>query len=64
MQLAPSVDHQASAMLSILQRYSWHVFSIVTTNIGGYDTFIRAVRNQILQIDNFKYLNDLKVKHY
>ncbi|GFQ70518.1 glutamate receptor ionotropic, NMDA 2B [Trichonephila clavata] len=34
-------------MLSILRRYSWHTFSVVTSQIGGYDDFIRAVRDLI-----------------
>ena len=33
-QLAPSVHHQAAAMLSILVRYNWHVLSIVTSQVG------------------------------
>ncbi len=33
-QLAPSVKHQASAMLSILVRYNWHQFAIVTSQVG------------------------------
>ncbi|CAG2162128.1 unnamed protein product [Oppiella nova] len=55
LQLAPSVEHQASAMLSILRRYSWHVFSIVTSDIGGHDHFIRAVRDKVLSIDDFRF---------
>ena len=48
------MEHQASAMLSILRRYSWHTFSIVTSRIGGYDHFIRALRDQSLNINDFK----------
>lgn len=55
LQLAPSMEHQASAMLSILRRYSWHTFSIVTSRIGGYDHFIRALRDQSLNINDFKF---------
>lgn len=54
LQLAPSVEHQAAAMLGILTRYSWHVFTIITSNIGGHGDFVRAVRDQISSIDNFK----------
>ncbi|GFR22435.1 glutamate receptor ionotropic, NMDA 2A [Trichonephila clavata] len=55
LQLAPSVEHQSSAMLSILRRYSWHKFAIVTSQIGGHDDFVRAVRDQILTIVDFKF---------
>ncbi|KAJ8676354.1 hypothetical protein QAD02_012141, partial [Eretmocerus hayati] len=47
LQLAPSIEHQAAAMLSILERYKWHQFSIVTSQIAGHDDFIRAVRECI-----------------
>ncbi|KAF8786656.1 Glutamate receptor ionotropic like protein [Argiope bruennichi] len=55
LQLAPSVEHQSSAMLSILRRYSWHKFAIVTSQIGGHDDFVRAIRDQILTIVDFKF---------
>ncbi|RWS31617.1 glutamate receptor ionotropic: NMDA 2B-like protein [Leptotrombidium deliense] len=60
LQLAPSVEHQASAMLDILLRYMWHVFSIVTSNVGGHDDFVRAVRDKILSYDKVnKTRNDI-----
>ncbi|GBM18265.1 hypothetical protein AVEN_147398-1, partial [Araneus ventricosus] len=40
-------------MLSILRRYSWHKFAIVTSQIGGHDDFVRAIRDQILTIVDF-----------
>ncbi|XP_022252783.1 glutamate receptor ionotropic, NMDA 2B-like, partial [Limulus polyphemus] len=55
LQLAPSVEHQSAAMLSIMKRYLWHHFSILTTMIGGHDDFIRAIRNQVLDSIDFKY---------
>ncbi len=42
-QLAPSAAHQAGAMLSLLRRYSWRQFAIVTSAIAGYREFIQAV---------------------
>lgn len=42
LQLAPSVEHQAAAMLSILERYKWHQFSVVTSQIAGHDDFIQV----------------------
>ncbi|XP_022254401.1 glutamate receptor ionotropic, NMDA 2B-like, partial [Limulus polyphemus] len=53
LQLAPSVEHQSAAMLSIMKRYLWHHFSILTTMIGGHDDFIRAVRNHVLDSVDF-----------
>lgn len=52
-QLAPSIEHQATAMLSILERYKWHQFSIVTSQIAGHDDFVQAVRERV---------NDVQVK--
>lgn len=50
------MEHQASAMLSILRRYGWHTFSIITSRIGGYDLFVRALRDQIIAIEDFRYM--------
>lgn len=56
-QLAPSVEHQASAMLSILVRYNWHQFAIVTSQIAGHDDFVQAVRDRVLEKEtNFKFI--------
>ncbi|XP_045105631.1 glutamate receptor ionotropic, NMDA 2B-like isoform X2 [Portunus trituberculatus] len=46
-QLAPSVHHQAAAMLSILIRYQWHSLSIVTSQIAGHTDFVQAVRDEV-----------------
>ena len=39
MQLAPTIKHQVAAMLTLLQRYSWNYFSIVTGMIAGHRNF-------------------------
>ena len=39
MQLAPTIKHQAAAVLSLLERYGWHYFSIITGMIAGHRTF-------------------------
>ena len=39
LQLAPTLKQQASAMLAILERYSWNTFSIVTGEIAGHSSF-------------------------
>ncbi|XP_063229107.1 glutamate receptor ionotropic, NMDA 2B-like [Bacillus rossius redtenbacheri] len=50
LQLAPSLEHQTAAMLSILERYKWHQFSVVTSQIAGHDDFIQAVRERLLRV--------------
>ena len=47
LQLAPSLEHQVAAMLSILARYNWQQFSVVTSEIAGHDDFIQAVRDRV-----------------
>ncbi|GAB6025888.1 hypothetical protein CHUAL_011862 [Chamberlinius hualienensis] len=64
MQMAPSVGHQSAAMLSILKRYSWHQFSIVTSRSAGHREFIQAVRDQMAQMQQifrFTMLATVKV---
>ena len=36
LQLAPPVEHQAKAMMAILERYGWNKFSILTSSIAGH----------------------------
>ncbi|CAH0546708.1 unnamed protein product [Brassicogethes aeneus] len=56
LQLAPSLEHQTAAMLSILERYKWHQFSVVTSLIAGHDDFIQAVRERVSAMqDRFKF---------
>ncbi|KAF7281857.1 hypothetical protein GWI33_004185 [Rhynchophorus ferrugineus] len=56
LQLAPSLEHQTAAMLSILERYKWHQFSVVTSLIAGHDDFIQAVRERVsFMQDRFKF---------
>uniref|UniRef100_A0A182IWF8 Uncharacterized protein n=1 Tax=Anopheles atroparvus TaxID=41427 RepID=A0A182IWF8_ANOAO len=55
LQLAPSIEHQSAAMLSILERYKWHQFSVVTSQIAGHDDFVQAVREQVAAMDHFKF---------
>ena len=39
LQLAPTLKQQASAMLTVLERYSWNTFSIITGTIAGHHNF-------------------------
>ena len=48
LQLAPTSSHQANAMLSLLKRYSWRQFAIVTSQVAGYNDFIQAVRDAVV----------------
>lgn len=55
LQLAPSLEHQTAAFLSVLRRYKWHQFSVVTSQIAGHGEFIQAVRDAVLrQQSSFK----------
>lgn len=55
-QLAPSIEHQVAAMLSILERYKWHQFSVVTSQIAGHDDFVQAVRERVNAMqEHFKF---------
>lgn len=43
-------------MLSILERYKWHQFSVVTSQIAGHDDFVQAVRERVAEMqDHFKF---------
>lgn len=57
MQLAPSIEDQASAILDILVVYDWKQFSIVTTPLAGHEDFEQAVRRQMLD-----YEKKIKIK--
>lgn len=65
LQLAPSIEHQTAAMLSILERYKWHQFSVVTSAIAGHDDFIQAVRERVtaLQVNFGIQKRDLIIFH-
>ena len=39
LQLAPTMKHQARAIITLLERYGWHTFSIVTGTIAGHRNF-------------------------
>ncbi|XP_057371297.1 LOW QUALITY PROTEIN: glutamate receptor ionotropic, NMDA 2B-like [Daphnia carinata] len=67
-QLAPSAFHQANAMLSLLKRYSWKQFSIVTSTVAGYREFIQAVAEAAYKFEShnsykFKILGTVLVNN-
>jgi hypothetical protein len=49
-----------AAMLSILVRYNWQQFSIVTSEIAGHDDFVQAVRDKVAALRTKKF----KCVHY
>ena len=51
-QLAPSIANQVDALISILRRYQWSQFGLLTSEIAGRDDFIQAVRDAIAMSDN------------
>ncbi|XP_064096629.1 glutamate receptor ionotropic, NMDA 2B-like isoform X2 [Macrobrachium nipponense] len=61
-QMAPSIHHQAAAMLSILVRYQWHAFTIVTSHIAGHTDFVQTVRDQVHQYGDPQDLSKPKIK--
>ena len=63
LQLAPSIDHQVRAMLSVLDRYNWRQFGILTSDIAGHDDFVRAVRERILEDSKIKTRRWVGKKH-
>ncbi|XP_046372599.2 glutamate receptor ionotropic, NMDA 2B-like [Haliotis rufescens] len=44
LQLAPTLYHQASAMLDMLRRYNWSDFTVVTTQTFGHYDFLSSLR--------------------
>lgn len=56
-QMAPSIEHQSAAILSILERYKWHQFSIVTSQIAGHDDFVQAVRERVIAMQVLQLVN-------
>ncbi|TRY68476.1 hypothetical protein TCAL_11017 [Tigriopus californicus] len=48
LQLAPTIKHQAAAILTLLERYGWNYFSIVTGEIAGHHNFQQVLRELVL----------------
>ena len=44
LQIAPTIQHQARAIFSLLQRYNWTQFSVVTTQVAGYQQFLASLQ--------------------
>ncbi len=62
LQLAPSIEHQVAAMISILVRYNWRQFSVVTSEIAGHDDFVQSVREKVAAMksaEEFRYANNV-----
>ncbi|KAA0188752.1 hypothetical protein HAZT_HAZT005684 [Hyalella azteca] len=52
LQLAPSIHHQAHAMLSILVQYQWHAFTIITSQIAGHTDFVETILEKVNQFSD------------
>ncbi|KAF2368868.1 Receptor ligand binding region [Trinorchestia longiramus] len=73
LQLAPSIHHQAHAMLSILVQYQWHAFTIITSQIAGHTDFVETILEKVNQFSdptdtstaNFKFtiIDTITVEH-
>jgi len=64
-QLAPSIEHQVSAMVAIMVRYNWRQFAVVTSGIAGHDDFVQAVREEVTHMRedrNIKFFIQAEVK--
>ena len=64
LQLAPSLEHQVAAMLSILVRYNWQQFSVVTSEIAGHDDFKQAVRDKVAEMKSqqkFRWVRNMSI---
>ena len=53
LQLAPTLKHQARAIMSIMDRYGWQIFSIITGKIAGHRNFDQARKMNWRHICNF-----------
>ncbi|XP_043198782.1 glutamate receptor ionotropic, NMDA 2B-like, partial [Amphibalanus amphitrite] len=55
LQMAPTIQQQVGAMLSILVRYNWHRLFVVTSQIAGHKEFTQAAWNQAADFADFKF---------
>ncbi|CAB4054253.1 GRIN2B [Lepeophtheirus salmonis] len=49
LQLAPTIKHQASAIITLLERYEWYKILIVTGKIAGHRNFKQVMRELIIE---------------
>ena len=59
LQLAPGMRHQVAALISILRRYEWRRFGVLTTDIAGHDDFVQAVRDGIAEEEEVFAVQDV-----
>ncbi|CAG5131967.1 unnamed protein product [Candidula unifasciata] len=76
LQLAPTIEHQASAIVSLLERYNWTSFSIITSQVGGDAQFVAVVESLVemrgrktagiggeVKADSLEILSTLHIRH-
>lgn len=42
-QLAPTMYHQAEALMHLLARYDWYKFSVIISDNSGWNEFLRSL---------------------
>lgn len=56
--IIPCSTCKVSALLSILRRYNWQHFGVLTTEIAGHDDFVQAIRDRIADEGEFRWDRD------
>jgi len=50
-QLVATLNHQAEAIMSLLDRYEWYKYSLIVTDFSGSNQFVNAAEE--FQTSNF-----------
>ncbi|KAI6213271.1 Glutamate receptor ionotropic, NMDA 2B [Aphelenchoides besseyi] len=61
-QMAPPIEHQIRAMLSLLIRYRWNRFSIICSKIAGSAEFLKSVETEIEAFEDRSF--KLEIVHH
>ncbi|GAU93984.1 hypothetical protein RvY_05833-2 [Ramazzottius varieornatus] len=60
-EISSTLWHQTSAVFSVLERYNWNQFSVITENTNGMDLFLNGIRRQRVKYKVFKILHLIKL---
>ena len=47
LQMTPSIEQQARAMLGLLRRYDWSNFAVLTGALSGHEFFVNTLRRLV-----------------
>ncbi|KAI6185301.1 Glutamate receptor ionotropic, NMDA 2B [Aphelenchoides besseyi] len=61
-QMAPPIEHQIRAMLSLLIRYRWNRFSVICSKIAGSAEFLKSVETEIKAFEDRSF--KLEIVHH